>query len=115
MPKINSYYFGMIVIDNREITSDLIIYPDGTIENNWWRKEGHQLCSGDITQLLETEPDMLIIGSGAYGMMIPDNELLQLLDAMGIEVKILRTSQAVDFYNQADKSNCIGLCLHLTC
>lgn len=115
MSKIESYEFGKIVVDGYEINSDLIIYPDGTIQKDWWRREGHQLCSDDISKLLETEPELLIIGTGAYGMMIPDDELLQLLDSMGIRVEILRTSQAADLYNKMDKNKCIGLCLHLTC
>ena len=115
MPKIDFYEFGRIVVDGRDINSDLIIYPDGTIQQDWWRKEGHQLCLEDITHLLETEPDILIIGSGTYGMMIPRRELLALLDSLGIQVQVLPTAQAVDLYNQTDKSKCVGLCLHLTC
>lgn len=115
MPKINSYDFGRIVIDGEEINSDLIIYPDGTIERGWWRKSGHQLCSDDITKLLQSEPDILIIGSGANGMMVPDDELLQIFDAMSIEIHILPTGQAIELYSETDQSKCVGLCLHLTC
>jgi len=39
---IEHYSFGRIVIDGKEYTKDLIIYPD-KIRANWWRKEGHKL------------------------------------------------------------------------
>jgi len=36
---IDGYSFGRIVVEGKEYTSDLIIYPDH-IQGDWWREEG---------------------------------------------------------------------------
>ncbi|MCG2675765.1 hypothetical protein L6304_01045, partial [bacterium] len=47
-----------MVIDGKEYTNDLIIYPDH-IQSSWWRKEGHRLDTEDIKEILEAKPEVL--------------------------------------------------------
>ena len=30
--------FGAIRVDGKTYTTDIIIYPDGRVSDNWWRK-----------------------------------------------------------------------------
>ena len=75
---IESYSFGRIIIDGQEYTSDLIIYPD-KIDSKWWRLKGHLLQIDDLRDILEYNPDVLVIGTGAHGLMEVSEELKRLL------------------------------------
>ncbi len=66
--KIDDYDFGRIVIDGKTYTSDVIVYPE-RLDTSWWRKEGHLLQPEDITEVLDAEPEVLIIGTGYSGCM----------------------------------------------
>jgi len=47
MPNIDYYDFGVIIVDGRKYSRDLIITPKRII-SNWWRVEGHKLCLEDL-------------------------------------------------------------------
>ena len=111
---INSYSFGTITIDNQKFTKDLIIYPNH-IDLNWRRKIGHLLVEDDITEIIDYKPVLLIIGTGAYGLMKVDDKLKEKLKALGIEFVIKKTSEAVNEYNRIYKDKKVVCVLHLTC
>ncbi|MCG8618926.1 MAG: MTH938/NDUFAF3 family protein [Desulfobacterales bacterium] len=115
---ITSYRFGKMTIDSRTFSSDLIIFPDGDIRDNWYRKSGHLLVMDDLTSLLAQKPELIIAGTGANGRMAMDTTLEFDLDALGIELRAMDTAQAVSLYNRLveqpmDKR--LGACFHLTC
>ena len=111
---INSYSFGTITIDNQKFTTDLIIYPDH-INSNWRRKTGHLLVEDDITEILDYKPEVLIIGTGASGLMKVDDKLKDKLKVLGIEFIIKKTAEAVKEYNRIHKDKKVVAALHLTC
>ncbi|MCL5772312.1 MAG: MTH938/NDUFAF3 family protein [Actinobacteria bacterium] len=111
---INSYSFGTITIDNKKFTKDLIIYPDH-ITSNWRRKTGHFLTEDDITEVINYKPEVLIIGTGASGLMKVDDNLKEKLKALGIEVVIKKTADAVNEYSIIYKDRKVVAALHLTC
>ena len=113
---INKYIFGRMTINGKEFTSDLIIYQDGRIKSDWWREQGHNLLPEDITTILDACPEMLIIGTGAMGLMKVSETLLNMCERRGIEVKVSRTAAAVKRFNEAAKENkVVAACFHLTC
>ena len=112
---INNYSFGRIVIDGKEYTSDVIVYPDGHVENSWWRKNGHELISEDIPELIEKRPAIIIAGTGSNGMMHPDPKLSTYLKKKGISFLALPTKSAVNLVNDLAGKCDIGACFHLTC
>jgi len=65
---IESYTFGNIKINGKSYTSDVIIYED-RVDGNWWRKEGHSLHPEDLKEMVKEKPEVIIIGTGAYGVM----------------------------------------------
>ena len=111
---IDSYSFGNITIDNQKFTKDLIIYPD-YINSNWRRKTGHLLTEDDIAEILDYEPEILIIGTGSRGLMKVDEILKAKLKALKIEFIIKKTSEAVNEYNEIYKDNKVVCAIHLTC
>ncbi len=112
---INSYSFGQIVIDGRHYCSDVEIFPEGLVNDSWRRMEGHVLHSGDIIGLLESKPEVLIVGTGAYGCMIPADDILEELGERGIEMIALPSDEAMAEYNLLKATKCVAACFHLTC
>jgi len=112
---IDAYEFGSIIIDGKEYTSDIIIYPDGEVKSSWWRKEGHRLSSVDIIDLIQSAPELIIVGTGAYGFMKTEKSLESDLRKKGIELKTAPTDQAVKLYNALCQRRRLGACFHLTC
>jgi len=111
---IDSYCFGTITIHNQKFTKDLIIYPDH-ITSNWRRKTGHLLTEFDITEIIDSKPEVLIIGTGASGLMKVDDKLKEKLKSLGIETIIKKTAEAVEEYNRIYKDKKVVAALHLTC
>lgn len=116
MPKLSDYVFGSVVVDGETVTSDLIILPEGTVKTDWWRQTGHRLVPEDLLGLLDTQPDLFVIGTGASGMMIVSEDILDDCRRLGIEVAEAPTDEAVREYNRAVKRGVRVLaCFHLTC
>ena len=111
---IDSYSFGNITIDNQKFTKDLIIFPDH-INSNWRRKTGHLLLEDDIAEILDYKPEVLIIGTGANGLMKVDDKVKDKLKTLGIEFIIKKTSEAVTEYIRIYKDKKVVCALHLTC
>jgi len=114
--RIDEYSFGRMTIGGKEFTSDLIIHQDGRIQDRWWRAQGHRLFLGDITTVLDANPEKLVIGTGAMGLMKVSEALLNMCDSHGIDVKVSRTASAVKQFNNAKKEGkIVAACFHLTC
>ncbi len=114
MVMIDSYSFGKIVIDGQTYISDIIIYPD-KINGNWWRKSGHLLKKEDLTEVINYNPEVLIVGTGDNGLMKIPNDTKQFLASKGIEVISEKTKKACDIYNKLKGKKRIVAALHLTC
>jgi len=114
IPRIQSYSFGEIIIDGRRYSSDVIVYPD-RVDSQWWREEGHLLSPADIWEVLQTPPEVLVIGQGSAGRMdVPVETRRQLQDA-GTEVIAEPTEQACRTYNRLRGRRRVVAALHLTC
>lgn len=113
--EINNYRFGKIVVENTDYTSDVIIAPDQVIDN-WWRKEGHKLHIEDLNDILDVNPDILVIGTGCFGRMVIPADTRKYLETKGIEVRDSKTTDAVKEFNELQK-HCarVVAALHLTC
>jgi hypothetical protein len=116
MPRIDAYSFGVIVVDGERITSDVIILPDGALERSWRREQGHRLVPGDITALLDTPLQTLVIGTGASGLMAVSDGVVQECRTRKIEVEAHPTAEAVSVYTGLVETGVrVGACFHLTC
>lgn len=111
---INSYSFGKIVIDGKTYNSDLIIYPD-KIKTNWWRKSGHQLIPEDIRDIIKEKVEVLIVGTGAFGLMVVSDEVKEILRKNNIKLMAQKSERACKTYNSIPKDKKVVLALHLTC
>ncbi|RKZ22419.1 hypothetical protein DRQ20_00585 [bacterium] len=113
-PEVKRYSFGRIEIDDRVYTSDVIITPEGVMPG-WWRKEGHRLCLEDLKDVWDKNPEVIIIGTGAYGVMKVPQDVVDEIKKRGVEVEVARTGHAVKLYNEMKDKRRVFACLHLTC
>ena len=111
---IESYDFGRIVVDGKTYTADVIIYPD-RVDGSWWRKEGHGLDPADLTEVVREKPEVLVVGTGYYGAMRVPPETREHLESQGIQVIVVRTTEAWQTYNRLGRDQKTVAALHLTC
>ncbi len=112
---IENIAFGRITINDHTYNSDLIIYPDGRIEDNWWRKSGHRLAETDIIKLIQSQPDVIVVGAGMYSGMKPAKALEKKLSDMGVRFIVRDNKEAMSIFNKLAPSDKAGACFHLTC
>jgi hypothetical protein len=113
---IESTAFGVMTIDGRTYSSDLIIFPDGRVKDGWWRQRGHMLVVDDVLSLIDAAPGIIVAGTGTSGRMRPEAGLLPFLDERGIDFIAKPNPRAVEIYNdRLGKGESVGACFHLTC
>ncbi|MGD8926609.1 MAG: MTH938/NDUFAF3 family protein [Thioalkalispiraceae bacterium] len=78
------------------ITGSLIITPEILIED--WLETPPSLTSKDILRLMETEPEVILLGTGAT-LTFPSAELLQPCYQANIGIEVMNTSAACRTYN----------------
>lgn len=111
---IDSYSFGRIVIDGKTYTSDVILYPE-KVYSNWWRRCGHLLQKEDLEDVIKYKPEVLIVGTGANGLMKIHEETKRFVESMGIRLIALETSEACETYNELRYKKKVVAAFHLTC
>jgi len=113
---IESYGFGHMVIDKFPYDKDLIVFRN-QVKSNWWRKEGHKLQFEDIKDILEeTQPKVVVVGKGKFGLMRVAQEVEDYLNAHGIKLYAEPTEKAVKIFNRLilTEDKVLGA-FHLTC
>lgn len=114
MNTIDSYDFGQIVINGRKYTKDIIIFPD-RVQVDWWRDDSHKLAIKDIALIFDEKPEILLVGTGAPGMMKVFPEVEREAEARDIRLIVQPTEEACDTYNQLSQAQKVIAVLHLTC
>ncbi len=113
--KIESYRFGFIQIDGKDYRNDVKLIGERVVPE-WWRSQGHLVQVRDVQDLLKTNPEICIFGTGAYGSMRVSEAVKSELQDRGIKVLIEKTESACHTYNrllQDGKKIVAGF--HLTC
>jgi len=94
----------------------LIIYPNGKIQDTWWRKRSHILSKDDIELLIDKDPEVIVVGAGTNGLMKPEKGLADYLISKGIEFICAPNEEAIKIFNRMYKfKKKVGACFHLTC
>lgn len=114
---IASYDFGVIAINGKRYTTDLIIFPD-RVRDRWWRREGHRLHLEDLQEILDVKNsiDVLVVGTGYSGIMQVPDEVVKELSSRNIEIIVQPTKQACKTFNELlGSGRRVVAALHLTC
>lgn len=109
------YEFGLIVIDGKEYRADVIVLPSG-VQSGWWRREGHSLVPEDLGAVVGAAPEILVVGTGAYGVMTVPALTKSFLENKNIKMEAYPTRRAVARYNELAAAGVkVAAALHLTC
>jgi len=111
---IESYDFGQITINGRRYGRDVIIFSDH-VKDGWWRRGGHRLSLEDLKDVFETEPEVLIIGTGYNGLMTVPQDVRDYASSKNMELVVENTRQACQTYNRLCRSRKVVAAFHLTC
>lgn len=112
---IDSYRFGEILVNGRSFTSDLIIFADH-VDDQWWREDGHIVGLQDLGEVLDSRPQVLVVGRGKLGALKVPPEIEDAIEDAGIQLVHARTEEAIEVYNRISSTgrNVVGA-FHLTC
>jgi len=112
---IEKYSFGRLQVNGKMYSSDLILYPDGSLNSSWWRRSGHLLQLEDLERTIEVQPEIVIIGTGANGMMRVERGVVDYLLTQCSRVIVEKTEKAVKDYNELSPHHSVVGLFHLTC
>ena len=112
---ITDFSFGKIVV-NEKTDSDDIKVVRGRVIADWWRKRGHRVDVEDIADILESEPDTVVIGKGSPGLMKTSNHLRESLVTNNIVLIEKKTSKAIEVFNKLfQEGRKVDAGFHITC
>jgi hypothetical protein len=114
LPMIDQFEFGTIVIDGQSYESDVIIFPDGAVEQ-WQHKDEHVLRPRDVDKIIRAEPEAVIIGLGTVGNLRVRPKVEKRFQEGGIEVMAYRTNKACETYKELRGQRRVAAILHITC
>ena len=95
---ITNFSFGKIVVNHRTYTNDIKIIR-GQVIPAWWRKSGHRVDIEDIADILDSNPEIVVIGKGSPGLMKTSESLRERLAACNIGLIEKKTSRAIEVFN----------------
>lgn len=112
MVKIDSTYFGTIIVNGKKYDTDLTVSWDGEILE---REKSHTFSKKELLDILQKEPEIIIVGTGqsAVCKIEPSAEVEARLH--GVELITKSTPQAAEEFNKlARRKKVIGV-FHVTC
>ena len=111
---IEHYEFGKFIVNKKEFNSNIILINDVAKEARYL--ENHELKLEDIYPLVDSKPEVIIIGTGAYGAVKPSKSIIDFIESKGIKLIIERTEDACNTYNRLLKEGKkVAAFLHNTC
>jgi hypothetical protein len=96
---ITDFSFGKIVVNGKTYTDDIKIVR-GQVLSDWWRKNGHRVDVEDIADILESGPEIVVIGKGSPGLMKTSASLREKLATHNIGLIEKKTSKAIEVFNK---------------
>ncbi|MFC1697737.1 Mth938-like domain-containing protein [Nanoarchaeota archaeon] len=109
--EIESYTFGEFIIDGRSYKHDIKI-----INNKIDKWHNHSLSMDDMEEIFEANPDYIIIGTGASGVVKVIDKIQKEAESRKIELIILLTDEACDKFNELNKKGeNVAAIMHSTC
>ncbi|MGB9978657.1 Mth938-like domain-containing protein [Methanobacterium sp.] len=114
--------FGMVKFSGKEYSHDIVIHTDENIEKrnkNLSRRKyntSHILSAEEITDLLDEDPEILIVGRGQSSMLKIGKDAAELLYDKNIKLVDPPTPKAIEEYNKLkNQGKKIAAVIHITC
>ncbi len=112
---IDDFSFGRLRIGGKDYRNDLLLVQ-GRVKADWWRLHSHKIMTEDVAEILDAQPDVIVVGRGHSNQLQVDEELADLLNRKGIQLVLESTPNAVATYNRlVDEGTRVAGAFHLTC
>ena len=119
MPKIDSTKFGSITINGIKYSQILIIGNEVIQRDEKALREEfgttHYISEKEQKKLLSKNPEIIIIGTGAQGVLKTFPEFDKKIAEKGIKLIKLKTLLAAEKYNQISEQKRVNTLIHTTC
>ena len=119
MAKIDRFSFGSIVIDGRSYDRDVFLHADGSVEKRkggFWKFGSHSIKKTEIEKLLQSKPEVLVIGTGTQGKVGLTADADALIKQSKLEVLIVPSRDAMEKFNQITaQGKRVAALIHITC
>ena len=118
-PTIEGTSFGNITIDGSNYSYDVLIRLDWTVTRRAKKLSkqvygtSHKISLAEAEYIYQDGADMLVIGSGQFGLVDLSAEAKQFFDGKSLLVDLKPTPEALQTWNQAE-GNLIGM-FHVSC
>jgi len=113
--EIQSYRFGHIKIDGKAYRNDVKLIGNSVVPD-WWRSQGHHVGPEDVKDLLSSDAEVCIFGTGAYGALRVSESVISALKRRGISVLVEKTGSACTSYNRLSREGKKVIAgFHLSC
>jgi hypothetical protein len=111
--------FGKIVVDGNEYSKDIII-KKGKIEKRKKKASKEFKEEGGHTPLTDKENipwkcKTLLIGTGFDGALPIDEGVHKKASKKGVELKIMKTGELINYINGLENMKGINAIIHITC
>ena len=111
---IDSYKFGEFIVDKKKFECNIELINDQVKEHRHLPE--HRLTLDDFQDLINANPSVLIIGTGAYGVVKPPQQIIKVIENKGIKVIVEKTGDACKTYNRILKQGKkVAALMHNTC
>ena len=111
---IDDYKFGSFVINGKEFLGDIKIL--GNRVKQWDDRVKHKASFSDMKELLESNPEVIVVGTGNSGYLELDREVKDLILAKRIILYVSQNKEAVRQFNRAYGQNKkVAAIFHSTC
>ncbi|UCB43785.1 MAG: hypothetical protein JSV77_03820 [Dehalococcoidales bacterium] len=119
MTTVNSFKFGSIVLDGKKYSRDVFLYPDGGIrkrKGGFWKFGSHAIKREEIEELVNTAPDILIVGTGTDGAAKLNPDAGAFLKGSEVESVVVPSQEAVERFNElSSQGKRPAALIHITC
>ena len=118
-PEVLAASWGDLEVEGLGHDKDFKLWPGGG--RPWdWSETGTRHVPGiqpaDVEELLDHGAEVVVLSRGMLLVLRTCAETLAHLEARGVEVHVLRTTEAVALYNRlAGEGRPVGALLHSTC
>jgi len=109
--RIEKMKFGSIIINGKEYKNDVIV----TNTSVSTKESSHTITKEDIEDILLTDPDVIIIGTGTSGKVKVPKEVKVMVESHNKEMIIGKTPEVINDFNRIKTKNKVVGIFHLTC
>jgi len=111
---IQEHKFGSFIIDGKSFLGDIKILDSKV--RYWTKREFHTVNVIDIKELIESKPEIIVVGTGNSGLLELSPEAKQLILSNRINLFIDKNMEAIKKYNQfLSENKKVSAIFHATC